>query len=65
MLSEYFWMGAKYGFDLMTVQDVVFGFLAVLALAGTGFYFKGVWGAIGAVGIGLLGYLFWNQISLF
>ena len=66
MLSEYWMlMGGKLGLDAITIQEIVIGFLTVLGLAGAGFVFKGVWGAIGAIGFGLLAYLFWNQISLY
>ena len=66
MFSEYFMlMGGKLGLDTLTIKDVIIFMLGILALSGAGFVFKGVWGAIWALALGILVYLFWNQVSVF
>ena len=58
-------MSGRLALDSITAQDVVIVFLVVFVLAGVGFYFKGVWGAVWGVALGILGYLFWTQIPIF
>jgi len=46
-----------------TLEESLIGLVIVVALSVVGFAIKGVRGAIGGFVLGVLGYLFWREIT--
>lgn len=55
-------MSGKLELDTTNIENSIIGLVAILALLGAGFAVKGVWGSLGALALGILGYLLWQNL---
>ncbi len=63
MIFEYAGLiGKNFGLDAEFVVHMAVVMLSGLTLTGVGYAVKGVWGALAALGLGILGYLYWKQM---